>query len=502
MASDVADGFVLPEAWNSPENIQLVSRIIKNICRATEANATLRFRPYEWQKKFFDAGRDNKQRLLMAGNRVGKTIGGSYEYACHTTGVYPDWWTGYRFNRPIKSWALGVTGEQIRDVVQKELVGDFDDNGELSGGMIGRPYIKMASVIRSPQTKYLVKELRVKHVSGGDSVISFKAYSQGQHVLMGAGVDLIWIDEEPTDTDIYPQCVTRTATGGNNKEGGLTILTFTPENGRTELVSQFIDDLQEGQYLLNVTWNDAPHLDEKMKNQLLAAIPEFQREMRSKGIPVLGSGIIYSVKDEDISIDPFQCPDHWLVINSMDFGYDHPQAVVQLWIDPDSEKIYVANAWKKSHCDAIQAWTAVKGWAEGAPVAFPADGWQHEKGTGKVVRNEYADAGFEMLGEHATWAEGGVSVEAGLLRILNQMKDNNFKVFSTLIDVFEEKRLYHRDQKGKIVKTKDDLLDAIRYGVMMKRFAIPYATKKLLKNQREPSFEIESIDEYDPYGQG
>jgi len=54
------------------------------------------------------------------------------------------------------------------------------------------------------------------------------------------------------------------------------------------------------------------------------------------------------------------------------------------------------------------------------------------------------------------------------------MRKGKFKVFSGLRDVFDEILQYHRDDKGKIVKVRDDLLDAIRYAYMMKREAIPY----------------------------
>jgi hypothetical protein len=54
------------------------------------------------------------------------------------------------------------------------------------------------------------------------------------------------------------------------------------------------------------------------------------------------------------------------------------------------------------------------------------------------------------------------------------MRKGKFKIFSGLRDVFDEILQYHRDDKGKIVKIRDDLLDAIRYAYMMKREAIPY----------------------------
>ena len=64
-------------------------------------------------------------------------------------------------------------------------------------------------------------------------------------------------------------------------KGGSVLLEFTPENGMTEVVTQFMNDIKPGQYLQTATWNDAPHLTEETKEQLLAAYPPYQREMRS-----------------------------------------------------------------------------------------------------------------------------------------------------------------------------------------------------------------------------
>ena len=57
----------------------------------------LRRELYKKHLEFFEAGARYKERLVMAGNRVGKTesIGG-YETALHLTGQYPNWWVGRR----------------------------------------------------------------------------------------------------------------------------------------------------------------------------------------------------------------------------------------------------------------------------------------------------------------------------------------------------------------------------------------------------------------------
>jgi hypothetical protein len=76
-----------------------------------------------------------------------------------------------------------------------------------------------------------------------------------------------------------------------------------------------------------------------------------------------------------------------------------------------------------------------------------------------------------MLGNHARFAGGSVSVEAGLMEMLDRMQSGRFKVFSTLLPWFEEFRLYHR-KDGQVVKLRDDLMAATRYGVMMLREAV------------------------------
>ena len=435
--------------------------------------------------------------MLMAANRVGKTYSEAHEFAYHATGLYPDWWTGIRFAFAPKMWALGVTGEQIRDVIQKELCGDVLDGENFGQGAIPLDRIIIDSIVRSPQTRGLIKDFKVRHVSGRESLISFKAYSQGQHVLMGAGIDFIWIDEEPEDEEIYPQCLIRTATGNRGK-GGHVVLTFTPENGMTPLVCQFMEDIQPGQYLQNVTWDDAPHLSDEVKEQLLSAIPDYQRDMRTKGIPVLGSGIIFPIKDEDITCEPFECPDHFYVVDGADFGWDHPQAHIQLWIDMDQDITYVARGWRKSEHDSDMAWNKVKQWARNVPTAWPADGLQHEKGGGEQVKQQYSRSGFTMMEAHATWPEGGVSVEAGVWKMLQDMREGKLKVFSTLTEWFEEKRLYHRDDHQRIVKERDDLICATRYAYMMRRNAIPMSLVKKLNNSTGSAGKV--ISEFDPYG--
>jgi hypothetical protein len=92
------------------------------------------------------------------------------------------------------------------------------------------------------------------------------------------------------------------------------------------------------------------------------------------------------------------------------------------------------------------------------------------EGAGVALAQQYTAQGPNMIFQHAQFADGSVSVEAGLMDILTRMETGKFKVFSPLLDWFEEFRLYHRND-GKVVEEGGDLLAATRYGVMMLRFA-------------------------------
>ena len=439
------------------------------------------FEPYDWQKEFYKAGKTNKQRMLMAANRVGKTASQAAEVAYHLTGLYPDWWEGIRFNRPTKIWCLGVSGEQLRDVIVKELCGNYLGDGKFDGtGLI--PQRLIFQVTPAMGTPRLPRDVAIRHEAGNTSLVSFKSYTQGQHVLMGSSQDYIWIDEEPTDTAIYPQCLTRTATGNDGK-GGFLVGTLTPENGMTELVSQFMDHPADGQFLQNVTWDDAPHLNEATKKQLLEAIPEYQRDMRSKGIPVLGEGMIFPIAEEAIKCDPFEIPAHYKKLAGVDFGISHPTTCVWTAYNPDNDTIYVYDVYKKEgEVPAVHS-SAIKGRGKDIPVIYPHDGDNTEKGSGRTLAEMYLEAGVLMIGKF-TNPDGTNYVEPALMEMLERFRTGRLKVFSNLTPWFEEFRRYHR-KKGKIHKEFDDLMDATRYAaISVTRFGQNRVEREQMTNGR------------------
>lgn len=423
---------------------------------------------YPWQSEFIGYTSEYTQVCLIAANRIGKTWTGTYVDAIHALGDYPDGWKGHKFDHAPLIWCLGYSGEKTRDLLQAPIVGRKQGD-QFEGGLIPPDrIIGYESMVGTPNA---LRTVLVRHRSGGVARIQFWSYSQGQHALMGDDVDWYHIDEEPRDSAIFPQVLVRTASGDKGR-GGRGILTFTPENGRTELVIQFMDTPSRAQKCMQKGWDDAPHLDAKVKEDLLASFPAHQRAMRTKGIPMLGHGRIFDLPEEDITCKAFDIPRHWAILGGMDFGWDHPQSQIQLAWDRDGDMFYVTRAWKKSHAQPIEAWGATKAWTKGVPIAWPPDGLQTEKGGAKEVRKYYIEAGFTLMAEHATWPDGGNGVEVGLMEIRDLMMKGKFKVFEGLRDWFDEFLQYHRDENGKIAKVKDDLLDATRYAYMMRRYGV------------------------------
>jgi phage terminase large subunit-like protein len=207
----------------------------------------LRRELYVKHLEFFRAGAKYRERCFMAGNRVGKTIAGSYETTCHLTGLYPHWWEGRRFTHPIRAWAAGKTNETTRDIIQQELLGAVafegvrkivDGSGLIPQELLGTSAGEMSW---KAGVADLVDTIRVKHVTGGWSELGLKSYQQGRGSFEGVARHWVWFDEEP-QVDVYGEALIRTAT-----TNGLITLTFTPLDGISEVVQQFLPtDLRPG----------------------------------------------------------------------------------------------------------------------------------------------------------------------------------------------------------------------------------------------------------------
>lgn len=425
-------------------------------------------------KAFFDAGLVYNERTFMAGNRVGKSISGAYEAACHATGIYPDWWEGRRFDSPTHGWAIGATARATRDTAQKELIGRIGawGTGMISESKLGK-YWALSGV---PQGIDIVQ---VKHVSGGISTIGFKNYEQPVSAFYGTDLHWIWLDEEAPQ-DIYNECLIRTMT-----TNGIVFNTFTPLKGLTPQVVRFLeqaDYLAGAQKILSLPtarseeedegdarlanhrtkkaviqagWDDAPWLGDEVKEQMLADTPPHLREARRLGTPAMGSGNVYPISLESLLVEPFQIPNYYKRLYALDVGWNRTAA---LWaaLDPQTNVLYlydehyVSEAPPPVHSAAVRARGT---WIPG--VIDPAARGRGQRDGTQLIQ-DYRDLGLDIK-------PALNAVDAGIQGLWMRMSTGNLKVFNTMQNFAKEFVLYRRDERGKIIKENDHLMDCMRY---------------------------------------
>jgi phage terminase large subunit-like protein len=428
--------------------------------RRVAENKLARYRPYPKQASFHEAGASHRERLLMAANQSGKTLAGGMEVAMHATGRYPEWWKGKRFDGPTVGWVAGVTGETVRDTVQRVLIGRPGQEGT---GAI--PKDAIVELVPSRGVAELLDTIRVKHVSGGLSTIGLKSYEKGREKWQGETLDYVWFDEEPP-SDVYLEGLTRTNVG--NKP---VWMTFTPLLGMSETVRRFLLEQSPDRHVTTLIIDEAEHFSMEERARIIASYPPHEREARTKGVPTLGSGRIFPIAEETITCEQRDFPKHWSRIGGMDFGWDHPFAAVELVWDRDTDVVYVSRCYRIRESTPIIHASALRPWGKDLPWAWPRDGRRETlEGAGIALARQYTEQGLNMLSRHAQFEDKSVSVEAGIADMLIRMQSGRFKVFKHLHDWFDEFRLYHR-KDGKVHKEGDDLLSATRYAVMMLRYA-------------------------------
>lgn len=460
----------------------LLTRLVQEKHERRRTNKIKFYEPYAKQAEFHAAGATYRERLLRAGNQLGKTFSGAAELSYHLTGRYPAWWVGRRWDRAVNWWVGGKDSISVRDSIGMLLLGPTNDRGT---GLIPKDAIVDISPSRGVADG--VDSVLVSHVGGETSRLTFKTYDQGRERWQAATLDGVWFDEEPSE-DIYLEGLTRT-----NATGGMVFMTFTPLLGMSKVVKRFLNESSPDRHDTNMTIEDALHIPAEERDRIIASYPPHERNARTRGIPIFGSGLIFPVIPEDITVAPFAVPKHWPQIGAMDFGWNHPFAAVRLAYDRDGDIVYVTHVYRMKEQTPLDHVRTIRAWGDWLPWAWPHDGLQHSKDSGVPLANQYRANGLNMLGVHARFPDGSTGVEAGLFEILERMQTGRFKVFGQLNEWFEEFRQYHR-KDGQVVKEGDDLMAATRYGVMMLRESL--VDPKWFKAQRPAGRMSDPLGDY------
>ena len=444
-----------------------------------EFNQLKYFRPFDHQLKFFATGGSDRRGILAA-NRIGKTVSTCFETACHLTGLYPPWWTGKRYDKPVSVMVAGEGWAQVALVLQNELLGtnDVKLTHALGTGIIPRDRIQV-DTMRNDGANCIGVE--ILHTSGTNSYLIFANYTQEVRQMQGFKLNLAVFDEQPPD-DFFSEIVTRTAT-----TQGQVLCSFTPLKGLNGLVSKFWN-WEEGYEHIRVSWDDVPEYDpwgepfllHTTRRQLERDYLPHERDARRNGVPVMGKGAVFQIRnwptyrtgDYD-----FSRTTGLLRLIALDLGLVNDRTVISLmYWDPESRE-----AW-------LHTQIVVKGTEEanpmnyinhlmrpevfGTPIILPPDAGTPGRYTMNSMSirqlfeeyelNVYPDPVMnppDEQGRRTNHKSYGVNMMRQMLEL------GTLHINENCTEFIREAQNYYADEKGRF-SDPDDCIDSARYALL------------------------------------
>lgn len=470
-----------------PESLSMLDHVTKSkfmdlsfaIANDMRYNQLKYFRPFQHQLDFFKTG-NSPRRGILAANRIGKTVSTCFETAYHLTGLYPDWWEGKRFHKPVVAFVAGEGWEQVARVLQDELIGtkDIKIKEHIGTGSIPKDCI-ITETMRCDGAN--VVGVEIKHSTGQNSYLLFGNYTQEVRNLQGFKLDFVVFDEQPPD-DVFSELVTRTAT-----TQGQVLCSFTPLKGLNGLVSKFWYQ-EEGYNHIRVSWNDVPEYDpwgepfllNETRRQLERDYLPHEREARIAGIPVMGKGAVFQIRNYPTyktgEYNFREMPNIERII-SLDLGLINDKTVISLlYYNPVEQECWL-------HSQIV-----VKGQEEanpmnyinhlmrpevfGCPIVLPSDA--NTKGrytmSSQSIRELFEEYGLNVLPNpimNPPDSEGKVTNHKSFgVNVMRQMLElGTFHINENCVEFLKECKNYFVDEKGRF-SDPDDCIDSGRYGLL------------------------------------
>ncbi len=406
---------------------------------------------------FERATKDFFQVCFLAGNQTGKTTKALQMDTVWATGDYPENWEGKVFKRPVRILIAGKSHKSVKRVIQTALLGL---PGAYGTGLI--PKDRIIKTISKPGIPGAVQTIVVRSDYGAEgeySYIDLMAYEQGREEFQGFVCDVVHFDEEPRDFGIYTESLTRMVT----VDDSIALVTFTPLLGMSGVVLEFMpsgvipdDGVNGSKFIVSCSWDDVPHLSAQKKAQLLEEYPPHERDARTKGIPSLGAGQVYPIKEAEFVCEYVAIQSDWRRAFAFDFGHKRNAG---LWAaqDPNTKVIYIYEEFVKGPSEIAVLAAGLKSRGDWIPgVGDCLTIVDREKGP---LLQQFSDLGVPMcMAQRKT--------DAQITKVFNGLSSGQIRISRSCFETLKEYRTYHRDDKGKIVKNdhvRVDLMDCLKY---------------------------------------
>ena len=415
------------------------------------------YKPHDKQRLFHQC--DVKSKLYIGGNRSGKTTGGIIEDLWWATGRHP--------YRPVPSG--GVRGR----IVSVDFVNGIEKNiipqlkqwcpvGDLRGG--------------SWETAY-DKGLRTLHFKNG-SFIELMSYDQDLDKFSGTSRHFVHFDEEPPE-DIYTENLARLV----DTHGSFWI-TMTPIEGMTWIYETLYEPATLGSeevFVVEVSMTDNPYLNREAVEAFLSKLTPDERTAREHGRFVQLGGLIY--KDFNVErhvVEPFSPPADWLVVASLDHGYNNPTAWLWHAVSQDGTVVtfhehYMSGWTIELHAQEVHRVNALYRREPDFYIGDPSIA-QSNAVSGTSIHTEYVTRGLPIV-------LGTNDVKAGINRVARYLKvrgdgNPNWVITNNCVETVKEMRRYRwKTYASKRIanahnlqeephKKNDHCMDSLRYFFM------------------------------------
>ena len=291
--------------------------------------------------------------------------------------------------------------------------------------------------------------------------IQVYTYDQGYENWQGWNPDFIWMDEEPTDWEIFSEAKARLRNIGTEM-----MITMTPLSWLTPVYYYFLDqqdeELQQKIKTYSVNSMDNPFTDKTWTK----GMTEEEYRMRVEGSFSNPTWLVYNefkLKTHVVNhFDPSELGDEVEYYRSIDFGTSHPTWVIFLAKDNNGnlyvyDEIYWSNILLQDLVSEINRKSLNR---EIVYTLWDSAAKRERFELGKLwIRCQAAD-------KHSKWENEMSNRRAWILTINNLLHNNKLFISDRCKNLIKEFQLHFYKQDSKdweVIKTNDDLLDALRY---------------------------------------
>jgi phage terminase large subunit-like protein len=412
------------------------------------------YKPAPQQVRFHKCPK--KQRIILGGNRSGKSYGSVVEMVWWATGTHP-----YRRTPrpPLALRHVAVDKPQGIDKVLKELYKKICPPEMLRGGTFDKAW---------------AKEPPVLHFENG-STIEFLSYEQDLDKHAGTSRHAIAFDEEP-DEAIFNENLARLI-----DTDGEWWIAMTPLEGLTWVYHNYYEPYEKGQLeeateLFIYNTDDNIYLPKGAFDRLMGNLSVEERNARRKGQFIALSGLIYPTFDHQYHVrelEPMKGMDNF---TSMDHGLAN--ATSWHWYQCDGDGViyvqrehYESGLLVSDHAKAVKQMEASYPWLRPEYRVGDPSIQNRNAETGQSIQTAYADHGiFISLGNN--------DVDAGINRVAELFNTGRIFIDPSCRNLIRELRRYRwaewasrkaatkNDAKNRPNKKDDHAVDDLRYGVM------------------------------------